>query len=219
MLIALLRPALLLYFGAYQGIATYFGLWDVMALVKAVSVGSIAVAGLTYFFGFQGHPRSVFVIDWAVLLLLLSATRYVLRVWTRRHRQTVWQAREKAIVVGSGRGGEQIARALLDDPTSGYQPVGFIDESQEQWGSLIHGIKVLGGTAELRLALSANGVRVVFVCLSDLCEETIRDVAKICAAASVECRMLPALSDLLNTDSFTVERAAIQEPGATNAGA
>jgi lipopolysaccharide/colanic/teichoic acid biosynthesis glycosyltransferase len=209
-LIALLRPPLLVYFGAYQGIATYFGLWDLVALFKAISVGSIAIAGMTYFVGSQSHPRSVFVIDWAILLFLLAGSRYLLRVWTRWHRQGRWQARANAIIVGAGSGGEQIARSLLDDPAAGYRPVGFIDEAHEHWGSRIHGVKVLGGTAELRLALSAKAVRAVFVCLSDLKDDTVREVAGICAAAGVECRVLPALSELLNTDSFTIERPAPQ---------
>jgi lipopolysaccharide/colanic/teichoic acid biosynthesis glycosyltransferase len=205
-LIAFLRPPLLVYFGAYQGIASYLGLWDLVAVFKAVTVGSVAAAGLTYFVGSQSHPRSVFLIDWALLLFLLSSTRYLLRVWTRWHARKRSEAREKAIIVGAGHGGEQISRALTDDPSAAYRPVGFIDESPERWGSAIHGIKVLGGTAELQLALSANAVRVVFVCLSDVTETAAREVVEICAAAGAECRMLPALSELLNTDSFTVER-------------
>jgi FlaA1/EpsC-like NDP-sugar epimerase len=149
----------------------------------------------------------VFFIDWALLLFLLSSTRYLLRIWTRWHARRRSEAREKAIIVGAGYGGVQISRALMDDPSSAYQPVGFIDESAERWGSTIHGIKVLGGTTELQLALSANGVKVVFVCLSDLTESATREVAEVCAAAGVECRMLPALSELLNTDSFTVDRS------------
>src|SRR5262249_13750538 len=129
--------------------------------------------------------------------------------WTRRHPRGRGRAREKALIVGAGSGGEQISRALLEDPSSTYRPVGFIDESQERWGSLIPGVKVLGGTGELRLAGSANGVRVVVVCLSDLDELTAREVAAICAGSGVECRMLPALSELLNTDSFTVERSGL----------
>jgi FlaA1/EpsC-like NDP-sugar epimerase len=201
---------LLVYFGAYQGILSYFGLWDLMALFKAVTVGSIAVAGLTYFVGSQDHPRSVFVIDWALLLLLLASSRYVLRAWARRHYSAARRVREKAIVVGADSGGEQIGRALLYDPSSSYELVGFIDEAQERWGSRIHGIKVLGGPTELRLALSANAVRVVFVCLSDLEESVAREVADICAGVDVECRMLPALSELLNTDGFTSERSGLR---------
>jgi len=210
-LIALVRPPLLVYFGAYQGIASYFGLWDLVALFKAVTMGSIVVAGLTYFVGSQAHPRSVFVIDWALLLFILSSSRYLLRVWTRRHPRR--HARQKAIIVGAGSGGEQISRALMDDPLSGYRPVGFIDELQERWGSRIHGVKVLGGVAELRLAVTANAVRVVFVCLSDLDDATAGEVADICRGAGVECRMLPALSELLNTDSFTIERSGLRAAG------
>jgi FlaA1/EpsC-like NDP-sugar epimerase len=217
MLIVLVRPPLLLYFGAYQGIISYFGLWDLVALFKGVSVGSLAVASLTYLTGSQDHPRSVFVIDWALLLLMLSGTRYLLRAWTRWHPRRPWHAREKALIAGAGSGGEQIVRALMEDPWAGYQPVGFIDDSHERWGSMIHGVKVLGGTNELRLAVSANGVRVVFVCLSDLPEATARDVASICANAGVDCRMLPALSELLSTDTFSVGRSGRQQQRAAGA--
>ena len=205
-LAALIRPVLLVYFGAYQGILSYFGVWDALALFKAVSVGSVAIAGVTFFVGSQEHPRSVFVIDWALLLLMLIGSRSILRVLARGRSRRHWHTREKAIIVGAGHGGEQISRALMDDPSSGYRPVGFIDESQERWGSRIHGVKVLGGAAELRLALSANGVRVVFVCLSDLEQATAREVAEICASAKVECRMLPALGDLLRAEARPIER-------------
>jgi lipopolysaccharide/colanic/teichoic acid biosynthesis glycosyltransferase len=208
-LIVLLRSPLLLYFGAYHGIVSYFGLWDLVALFKAVSVGSIAIAALTYLGGSQEHPRSVFVLDWALLLFMLASTRYALRAWTRRHPRGRVRNREKAIIVGAGNGGEQISRALTEDPTSSYIPVGFIDESHERWGSRIRGVKVLGGACELRLALSANGVRVVFVCLSDLSGSVIEEVRQVCVAAGVECRMVPAFSELLNTESFTIERSGL----------
>ena len=202
LIIALVRPALAVYFKTYQGIASYFGMWDLIALFKAVSVGSVAIAGATYLAGSQAHPRSVFVIDWALLLFLSSGMRMTLRAWARRHPRARWQKRERALIVGAGCGGEQISRALLEDPSAGYRPIGFIDESQDRWGSRIHGVKVLGGSAELPLAISANNVRTVFVCLSDLTEASVREVAEICAGAHVECRMLPALSELLSIDPF-----------------
>jgi len=135
-----------------------------------------------------------------------------LRAWSRRHLWRVSRERHNAIIVGAGSSGEQIGRVLLEDPSAEYHPVGFIDVAQERWGSRIHGVKVLGGIPELRLALSAKRVRVVFACLSDLPAATAREVSEICAAASVDCRMLPALSDLLNTDSFAVERASVPGP-------
>jgi len=143
-----------------------------------------------------------------VVLFMLLGSRYFLRAWTRthpRHRA----GGQKALVVGAGRGGEMLLRSLLDDPGATYHPVGFIDESEDRWGARIHGVKVIGGPNELALALSANGVRVVFVCLADLLESTAREVADVCAGAGVDCRMLPALTDLLIADGFTNEEVGV----------
>jgi len=207
MIVAVVRPPLLVYFGCYHSILTYFSLWDIVALFKAATVGSIAVAGLTYFLGGQEHPRSVFVLEWALLLFLLIGSRYLLRAWTRRATGDGERQRNKVIVAGAGLGGEHLSRALIEDPKSTYLPVGFIDAAQERWGSRIHGVKVLGGTSELPLALSASGVRAVFVCLSDLPEDAAHEIVEICAKAGVECRMLPALVEMLSTDSYAMDGA------------
>jgi lipopolysaccharide/colanic/teichoic acid biosynthesis glycosyltransferase len=203
MLIVLLtRSAALMYFGAYQGVSAYFGLWDLSALFKAVTLSAVMAGGLTFFVGLQSFPRSVFVIDWAIVLFMLSGVRYGLRWWTRHGWRQRGQRREKALVVGAGVGGESIARTLLEDPLCPYRPVGFIDEVPERWGSLIHGVRVLGGAAELPLAVSANRIQAVFVCMSDLSDHAAREVVDVCEQAGVEYRIVPALSDLLSAETF-----------------
>ncbi len=196
------RSTALMYYGAYQGVFAYFGLWDLVALFKAVSLSAIIGGGLTFFIGLQSFPRSVFVIDWAIILFMLSSVRYGLRAWTRQHWRQRNQRRQKALVVGAGVGGESIARTLLEDPLCPYRPVGFIDEVPERWGSLIHGVRVLGGAAELPLAVSANRIQAVFVCMSDLSDTAAREVVDVCEQAGVEYRIVPALSDLLSADTF-----------------
>jgi lipopolysaccharide/colanic/teichoic acid biosynthesis glycosyltransferase len=203
MLIVLIaRSAALLYFGAYQGVYAYFGLWELSALCKAVSLSAVIAAGVTFFVGLQSFPRSVFVIDWAIVLFMLGGIRYGLRLWVRHGWRQRGQRRQKALVVGAGVGGESIARTLLEDPLCPYRPVGFIDEVPERWGSLIHGVRVLGGAAELPLAVSANRIQAVFVCMSDLSDHAAREVVDVCEQAGVEYRIVPALSDLLGADTF-----------------
>ncbi len=200
------RPISLLYYGAYQGIPAYFGLWDVVALFKAISFSAVVAGGLTFFVGLQKFPRSVFAVDWALILFVLGSLRYGWRGYVRRGVRQQRPRKQRALIVGAGSGGEQISRMLLEDPLSPYRPVGFIDESPERWGSLIHGIRVLGGTAELPLAVSANKVQAVFVCPSDLEDSLAQEVMAVCQRTGVDYRVVPTLSDLLNTDDFTVER-------------
>ena len=203
------RSVALMYFGAYQGVFAYFGLWDLAAIAKAVTLSSIVAGGLTFFVGFQSFPRSVFVIDWAIILFMLAGVRYGLRTGVRHRWRQRGQRRQKALVVGAGVGGESIARTLLEDPLCPYRPVGFIDEMPERWGSLIHGVRVLGGAAELPLAVSANRIQAVFVCMSDLSDHAAREVVDVCERAGVEYRIVPALSDLLSAESFGGERVGL----------
>ncbi len=198
----------LAYFGAYQGVLAYFGLWDMLALVKAIAASALVAGGLTFFIGLQSFPRSVFIFDSVLVLLLLAGLRYVLRGVSRGRTRQKGTHREKALVVGAGMGGEQIVRALLADPACPYRPVGFIDESPERWGSMIHGIRILGGAAEVPLAVSANGIEAVFICVSDLSERGVADVVETCQKVGVEYRVVPTLSDLLNGDQQRGERPA-----------
>ena len=206
MIVLIARSAALMYFGAYQGVFAYFGLYDLSALFKAASLSAVIAGGLTFFVGLQSFPRSVFVIDWAIVLFMLGGVRYGLRIWVRHGWRQRGQRRQKALVVGAGVGGESIARTLLEDPLCPYRPVGFIDEVPERWGSLIHGVRVLGGAAELPLAVSANRIQAVFVCMSDLSDHAAREVVDVCEQAGVEYRIVPALSDLLSAETFGSER-------------
>lgn len=195
-LIALLRPAAAVYFGVYQAVLRYFGMWDFIALFKAVSTSSLIIAGMTYFLGMQSHPRSVFLIDWALVLLAWGGIRLTLRAYLRASVRRRSQ-RMRALIVGTGLGGEQMCRAMLEEPVAAYVPVGFVDEAPDRWGARIHGVKILGGIAELPLALAAKRVDAVFVCLSDVSEEIAREAVDICARANVPVRMVPALNQLL----------------------
>jgi len=198
LIIVVARAVALMYFGAYQGVFAYFGLWDLVALSRAVAASAVVAGGLVFFVGFQSFPRSVFVIDSVIALFLLASLRFSLRGIVRRRWRQGGRLRRKALVAGAGVGGEQIVRALIEDPLCPYRPVGFIDETPEKWGSLIHGVRVVGGVAELPLAVSANQIEAVFVCASDISEAGVQEVVDVCQKTGVEYRIVPTLSDLLS---------------------
>jgi len=51
------RSMALMYYGAYQGVFAYFGLWDLAAIFKAVTLSAVISGGLTFFVGLQSFPR------------------------------------------------------------------------------------------------------------------------------------------------------------------
>ncbi|RMD84069.1 MAG: hypothetical protein D6815_04985 [Candidatus Dadabacteria bacterium] len=197
----LLKPPVFIYYGLYQRSTRWVGSRDLAALVKAVSISSAFVVAATYFSGLQAHSRAVFVVDWALLMFSMASFRFVLRhVLTGASRRPERGPYTKVLVAGSGHGGEAILRALLEDPKSRYLPVGIIDHEPHRWGALIHGVRVVGGAADIAMAASTHGVEMVLVSLADLDPSVVRDIAEACRRLNIECRLIPALSDVLSQE-------------------
>ncbi|MFQ5477324.1 MAG: sugar transferase [Candidatus Binatia bacterium] len=213
--ILLLRPPVFLYFGLYQRSIRWITRTDFAAIVKAVSVSSALIVSVEYFAGVYGHSRAVFLIDWVLLIFAVSLSRYLIRILiTNRRRSGRALPMINVLVAGSGHGAESILRALLEDPSSRYMPVGIIDHEPGRWGGLIHGIKVMGGASDIAMAASTHGVKMVLISLADLNPMEVRDITEACRALDMEYRLLPALSDMLeHARTGSVDMASLSSEG------
>ncbi|MFT4570794.1 MAG: lipopolysaccharide/colanic/teichoic acid biosynthesis glycosyltransferase [Hyphomicrobiaceae bacterium] len=199
----LIKPVVFIYYGLYQRTSRWVGRRDLAAIVKAVSVASAVVVAFTSFdTGLRSHSRAVFIIDWILLLALLAWSRFLVRAWMQRRQcRDSNDAYIKVLVAGAGHGGEAILRSLLEDPNSRFMPVGIIDHEPHRWGALIHGVRVMGGATDIAMAAGTHGVEMVLVSLADLEPVTVREISEACQRICLECRLIPALSDLISGDS------------------
>jgi len=194
----LCKPPILIYYGLYQRSARWVGRRDLAAIVKAASLSSAVVVAVTWFSDLRGHSRAIFVVDWALLIFLMSGFRFALRhVLSGASRAADKSSYHKVLVAGSGHGAESILRSLLEDPKSRFLPVGIIDHEPHRWGALIHGIRVMGGATDIAMAASTHGVEMVLVSLADLDPSVVRDIAEACTKLDIQYRLIPALSDVL----------------------
>jgi len=81
----LVRLPIYYLFGLYRRIWRYASIDELLAISKAVSLGSVTIAavifGLPMFLGVAtGFPRSVIVIEGILSLILLGGTRFALRI-------------------------------------------------------------------------------------------------------------------------------------------
>ena len=71
--------------GLYRGVWRYLGLADLVAVFKAVSVGSaLSLLALLYVWRFEGYSRAVLIIDWMLTFLAVGGARVaerLLDVW------------------------------------------------------------------------------------------------------------------------------------------
>ena len=62
-------------FGLYSGVLRYASIDDLLRIIKAVTVGTLLfISSIAFVFHLMGFPRSVFLIDWFVILVLLGGS-------------------------------------------------------------------------------------------------------------------------------------------------
>src|SRR4029450_6756412 len=90
--------------GGYLGTWRYFGLMDAVVFAKGVLIGTVAAQMvILYAYRFVSYSRAVFVIDAALLMLLLAGTRASFRLlgeFVSRHHASG----RRCVVYGYGNG-------------------------------------------------------------------------------------------------------------------
>jgi lipopolysaccharide/colanic/teichoic acid biosynthesis glycosyltransferase/nucleoside-diphosphate-sugar epimerase len=194
-LIVLIRPLCFVYFGLYQNILRYLGTSEFVAVVKAVSVGTVLISAGLFLTDFRSQSRAVLAIDWMLLIVSLYGYRLFLKI--RAENQT--HPRSPALIVGANDTGEQLAGQLMRDPSLAYTPVGFLDDDLNKQGALIHGIKVLGTVQDLQHVARLKGVRMVLIPHpAQPTNGEVKEAVERCREAQLAYRVVPTLDHLLN---------------------
>src|SRR5256884_8806662 len=119
--------------GLYRGYWKHVGLRDLVDLGLAVTISAAAfVAALSLLGLLRGMPRSVFLLDWVVMIFFSGGIRFAARALreSRLARARLDDGR-RTIIIGAGEGGEQLLRQVLHDPRAGMNVVGFVDDKTE----------------------------------------------------------------------------------------
>jgi UDP-GlcNAc:undecaprenyl-phosphate GlcNAc-1-phosphate transferase len=135
--------------GGYRGTWRYFGLMDAVVFAKGVLVGTvIAQMVILYAYRFVEYSRAVFVIDAALLMLLLSGTRASFRLvgeFVLRRRV----GGRRCVIYGYGSGANL---AIIREAFGTHVPlriIGFVDDDPMQHRTRVEGYSVLGNYGSL----------------------------------------------------------------------
>ncbi|MFZ5774552.1 MAG: polysaccharide biosynthesis protein [Thermodesulfobacteriota bacterium] len=195
-LIVLAVPVQGLFFracGLYRGMWRFASLPDLVRILSAVSVGSMAMLLASFLSGvLAGIPAAVMLLYPLLLTITVSGSRFFYRWHKDRHAMPTRQAEVKRVLlVGAGRGGELLARDLLRRPE--YQPVLFVDDDPAKQGREIQGIRVRGTLADIESLVGELDIRLVLLAIPSANRDLLKRIALLCAGLGVQCQTLPAI--------------------------
>ncbi|MFD2232702.1 polysaccharide biosynthesis protein [Phaeospirillum tilakii] len=135
----------------YRGVWRYASTNDMVGLVRAATLTVTAFTVLLFLVNrLQTLPRSVLIINWLVLLILLGGPRFIYRNFKdrRQARRFANPDAVPALLVGAGDEAELFIRATRS-AVAEYRAVGVVSPRGARVGRNIHGIEVLGAIDEL----------------------------------------------------------------------
>src|SRR5581483_7570039 len=121
--VIVLQVSALQLFGNYRGLWRYTSLPDLLRLLRGVTAGVAAtVLYLVFATRFEGACRAVFVLDWLLLVVLLSGSRVSFRLLGELLRPGREDFR-RVLIYGAGDGGELTLRELRKNKALRREPV------------------------------------------------------------------------------------------------
>ena len=183
--------------GLYRGervTADNTSLDEIWPIFHAVTIGTWLVFLASEVTGFVQPRVEQLAIFWAVAIITVPSARASARVLMRRQPAFA----QRALVVGAGLVGQEIARKIQRQPAFGLELVGFVDGDPLPLHHELEHVPVLGATRELGDVIERYGVdHVVLAFTTD--HEAGLDVVRVCNDHAVQVDIVPRLFEVVGS--------------------
>lgn len=198
-LVLVIRILSLRYFGAHKGIWQYASIKDLTNIIIAISISSLFIVALMMSL-YIGFPRSVFIIDWLLLVILLSGTRVIVRL-TRPFKQLSKKnpgKRKRILIFGAGDAAETVLREMVYRYNHTYEVVGLLDDDPRKLGKSMHGVTVLDNRTAITEIAGKKNVEEILIAIPSISGDNMRAIVGECIKSGVRYRTLPGIGDIVN---------------------
>lgn len=181
-------------FGLYRSVFRFAGRESLLSLLRAIGIYALLYASVFTAIGFPLVPRTIGLLQPALLLLAVGAARFLARELLGEPQATrLPQDRAVPVLIyGAGDSGRQLADSLSK---TSMQVVGFLDDNPSLYGGQIMGHSVWN-PAQLESLTQAHGVRDVLLALPSVTRSRRTEIVKLLNRSRVAVRTLPRLADL-----------------------
>lgn len=176
---------------------------DLLQLAGANFVASAVFSALLL--ATQGSlvPRSIYVIDFVICMVLTGGLRMLARITKEMTMQEPrGKGRKQVLIYGAGAAGIALSREMRMNPELGCRVAGFVDDNPLLRGEVVSGHRVLGAGRDLirvvqRLRRLGVVVDEVVISMPSATGRQVREALANCRAAGLPARILPGLGELL----------------------
>jgi FlaA1/EpsC-like NDP-sugar epimerase len=182
-----------LLFGFYRAVIHFMGMKAIGRMITGVTL-SVAGLALCDRFGFTSAvPYSVLTIYWALALLYVGGSRFLVRYFYLYSSKP--RAAKRVAIYGAGEAGARLSSVLMGGPD--FEPVVFVDDRSALQGSQINGLSVYAPEDLPHLVVTRKIDRVLLA-MPSASHRRRREVLAGLEPLSVHVQSLPDLADIIS---------------------
>lgn len=185
--------------GLYHAIIRYIGGQVLWAIFQAVTYYSIALTGVVFLLDFNSVPRTVPILNWLVLLMFISGSRFFARWWIadayagKGGDVATDCFSRKVIIYGAGSAGVQLASALVC--AHEFKPVAFIDDNPAIQRQKVNGLRIYPFSA-LGYLIERHGVADLLLAIPSANRNRRNEIIRLLEPFPVHVRTVPRMTDI-----------------------
>ncbi len=192
---------LFLFYGLYQSWYTKSRFDEIIAVVKAVSIGII----LIFVFTFEPEKdlsqpptlgRMMLLSYWGLLVLSVGTGRLFLHTIQRKLLQAGIGQRN-TIIIGWNDEAKKLAKKIKQYPALGYKLVGFVSLNNKDVDEKFECLNVLGNIRKLAAIVKENQVEEVILSLGKVPQKTVLNVISQCEDLPINIKIEPELYHII----------------------
>jgi len=213
--IVTLKIIIFYFFDLYRGMWRYTSLADLFNIIKGSTLSTLIIISIVLFVTrFQGFSRSVFVIDWCLTILFISAFRLCVRLYFERFsNEKTWEnlfstilgllprrhyGMKNLIIIGAGDCGEKIYREIRDNARLQYNIVGFLDDDSSKVGKKIHGVPVLSYISDINAVVKKIKADEALIAIPSANANQMRTIVEHCKETDITFKTIPGMGELID---------------------
>jgi len=191
------------YFRLYKRLWQYASIGELLSIVMATAVGSMAGVSLAYFRmvpGFFPLPRTVFIL-WTILIIaLVGLSRLSCRLLREYRFPNIHNPHGRAVlIIGAGDAGAMVAREFRNHSNgNGAEPIGFIDDDPMKQGRQLYGLPVLGTRKDIHRLVEEFNIAEIVIAMPSVKGKVVQEIVDICHGTGAKLKIVPGIYDLLD---------------------
>lgn len=195
---------LFIRFGMYRAVMRYFGNDALIAIIKAVSLSSLILGVVVYWYSNHQNvvPRSIIFNYWWLSLIMIGGLRlamrqYFLGDWFSAAQHVPFTNRDdglpKVAIYGAGSAGNQLVAALRMGRI--MRPVAFIDDDSGIAGRVISGLQVYK-PKHIQQMIDSTGAQEILLAIPSTNRGRRREILGFLEGFPLHVRSVPGFMDL-----------------------